>query len=331
MQGVQGFLTSGRTKLAAYEDYSVLGKCPECRGSLVSAKEEGGGELACSNCGIVVARASSSREDGSSAPSVSKNGPLGSFILAPGSGTPSLNGPALGWARLDANVIGRGGPVLACAQKTERVAERLNLPKSVVQQANLVARKLLPGRKAWGGTIPGISAYSLLYACRSAGIAHVSHRIIQQAYADAGYRIGNSQLMRIGLHSPMGLPRSSVEELVKAVLGKLQSSEKVVASLRKADLDQKEYFARVFELAKEIAAQTGDLTGFNPRTVAAGSVYLASLAVAARTFTQSEAGRALGMAEYTIRDFVCRTRNERPEVMESQVRPVKFGPDLRRT
>ena len=43
MQGVQGIRKSGRTRLAAYEEYSILGRCPECREGLVYAGEEGSG------------------------------------------------------------------------------------------------------------------------------------------------------------------------------------------------------------------------------------------------------------------------------------------------
>ena len=66
-----------------------------------------------------------------------------------------------------------------------------------------------PHREAYGATIPSISAYSLLYACRSAGIAHISHREILKAYTDGGYRVGKSELMRIGLESGMPLPHPS--------------------------------------------------------------------------------------------------------------------------
>jgi len=38
---------------------------------------------------------------------------------------------------------------------------------------------------------------------------------------------------------------------------------------------------------------------------------VASLALSAKTFTQREAGETLGMAEYTVREFCCRTRNKR--------------------
>src|ERR1700733_3176790 len=147
MQGVQGYLTSGAARLAAYEEYAVLGRCPECRGNLIGPGE--GAELVCSACGIVVGRAAGTPGDGMSAPSVSKRTPLGSYIVDGGTGTPSLNGPDFGLGRIKPNVIGRGGPLLTCTGLTNRVAERLSLPKSVVENANITAGSLLPGRKAY--------------------------------------------------------------------------------------------------------------------------------------------------------------------------------------
>ena len=325
MQGVQGIQKSGRTRLAAYEEYSILGRCPECREGLVCAGE--GEELVCSWCGIVVGRADSAREGGSSAPCVSKSEPLGSYIVADGgSASPSLKGPAFGWARLMPNIVGRGTPMLTCSGLTNRVADRLALPKSIVQSAEITARRLLPHREAYGTTIPSISAYSLLFACRSAGIAHISHREVLKAYTDGGYRVGKSELMRIGLESGMPLPHPSPEDFVRASIGKLQSSEKVAARLRKHDLDPKAYFTRLFELAKAVVSEPSEPNSFSPRTVAAGSVYLASLAMSHKAFTQLEAAETLGMAEYSIRDYCWRTRNER--AMGSQVRPVKCEPAL---
>jgi transcription initiation factor TFIIIB Brf1 subunit/transcription initiation factor TFIIB len=297
MQGVQGYLTSGAARLAAYEQYAALGTCPECRGDLTNAGEAGG-ELVCSACGIVVGRATGPPEDGASALSVSKRTPLGSYIVADGSDTQSLKGPAFGLGRINPNIIGRGGPMLTCSLLTNRVAEKLGLPKSVVENANITARRLLPGRKAYGATIYTISAYSLLHACRSAGIAHISHREILKAYADAGHRIGRAQLMRIGLDSPVRLPHADKDELVRAVVARLQSSERVATRLKEENMDPKEYFTTLLELAKVTAAECSDLRGFSPRTVAAGSVYLAARAVSVKTFTQREAGEALGMAEY---------------------------------
>ncbi|HYW81821.1 MAG TPA: TFIIB-type zinc ribbon-containing protein, partial [Spirochaetia bacterium] len=278
MQGVQGYLTSGAARLAAYEQYAALGTCPECRGDLTSADEERG-ELVCSGCGIVVGRATGTPEDGATALSVSKRTPLGSYIVGAGSDTQPLKGPAFGLGKINPNIIGRGGPMLTCSLLTNRVAERLSLPKSVVENANFTARRLLPGRKAFGASIYAISAYSLLHACRSAGIARISYREIVTAYADAGHKVGRSQLMRIGLDSPVRLPHANKEELVRVVVATLQSSERVAARLREEDLDPKEYFTTLLELAKEVAAGCSDLRGFSPRTVAAGSVYLAARTV----------------------------------------------------
>jgi len=87
MQGVQGYLNSGAARLAAYEQYAALGTCPECRGILTNAGEAGG-ELVCSACGVVVGRATGTREDGALALSVSKRTPLGSYIVPDGSGIP---------------------------------------------------------------------------------------------------------------------------------------------------------------------------------------------------------------------------------------------------
>jgi transcription initiation factor TFIIIB Brf1 subunit/transcription initiation factor TFIIB len=193
---------------------------------------------------------------------------------------------------------------------TERVSGRLMLPKGVVENAILTARKLLPGRKAYGATAPAISAYSLLYACRSAGITHIGYREILSAYSDVGHRVGKSQLFRIGMESSLSLPNSSVDDLVRGAVRRLQSKGEVVERLREAKLDRPAYFARLFELAKEIAAEASKFGGLSPRTVAAGSVYLASLRMGPKVVRQREAAETLGMAEYTIREFCIRARKQ---------------------
>ena len=328
MQGVQGTWKSGRTKLAEYEEYSILGRCPECREGLVYAGEERS-ELTCSYCGIVVSKADSPHEDGSTAPSVSKSEPLGSYIVADTENAPSLKGPAFGWAKLMPNIVGRGGPLQMCTGLTNRIAERLSLPKSIAQSADITARRLLPNREAYGATIPSISAYSLLYACRSAGIAHISHREILQAYTDGGYRVRKSDLLRIGLESGLHLPHPSREDFVRAAVATLQSSVRIAARLGKAEADPKEYFTTLFERAKELVASPAEPNGFNPRTVAAGSVYLASLAMRPKTFTQKEAAETLGIREYTVREYCCRRLNEEFVTPGGpRVRPVKCGPAL---
>ena len=128
-----------------------------------------------------------------------------------------------------------------------------------------------------------------------------------------------------GLESGMHLPHPTLEDFVRAAIGRLQSSERIAERLKKAEADPKEYFTTLFERAKELVASAAEPNGFNPRTVAAGSVYLASLAMRPKTFTQKEAAETLGLREYTVREYCCRRLNE---AGEPQVRPVKCGPAL---
>jgi len=324
MQGVQqqGIRTQIgiRTKLALYEGYSALGKCPECREGLVYTGDVGGNELVCSYCGIVVGREEGVTQEGALAQSVSKKEPLGSYIVAEGEGaTPSLKGPAFGWARLQPNIIGRGKPDLTCSMLTDRMAEKLGLPKSIAQAANVTAGRLLTQRKAYGWTIPSISAYSLLHACRAAAIVHISHREVLQAYSAAGYRVRKSDLLRIGLESGIPLPHPTSQDFVRAVIARIQASRKVAERLTKAGADHNNYFASLFELSKELARASNQSNGFNPRTIAAGSVYLASVTMSPKTITQKDAAETLGIKEYTVREYCCRRTNE-------EAGPVKCGP-----
>ncbi len=149
-----------------------------------------------------------------------------------------------------------------------------------------------------------------LYACRAAGVVHVSHREVLKAYTDAGYRVRKSDLLKLGLESGMHLPHPSKDDFVKAAIGRLQSSERIAERLRKSEADPKEYFTTLFERAKELVASAAEPNGFNPRTVAAGSVYLASLAISPKTVSQREAAETLGIREYTVREYCCRRLNE---------------------
>src|SRR5206468_5441126 len=99
------------------------------------------------------------------------------------------------------------------------------------------------------------------------------------------FLVGRSQLIQLGLESPMPLPQANPEMLVGAAVSRLQANETLAARLRKANLDPKAYFARLFELAKEVAIESSELRGFSPRTVATGSVYLAFVSMSSRLFT----------------------------------------------
>jgi transcription initiation factor TFIIIB Brf1 subunit/transcription initiation factor TFIIB len=290
-----------KTALAEYEERSILGRCPECNGRLVTAG--GDEEKICSSCGIVFGRTDGVQY--SSALSANGAESLGSFIMR---GDLALRGSVFGQARLRPNIVGRNRVELSCSGLIERVSGRMMLPKGIVDNALVTARRLLPGRKSYRATVPAISAYALLYACRSAGIAHIGYREILAAYSDAGHRVGGPQLLRIGIESSFSLPHSSLEDLVRAAVRRLQANEEVIERLDQAKLGAQAYFARLFELAKEIAVRSSAMGGLNPRTVAAGSVYLANLSIGPKIVRQREAAETLSMAEYTIRDFCIRAR-----------------------
>ena len=59
-------------------------------------------------------------------------------------------------------------------------------PQSIAQAATSRRGGSSPKGRSYGATIPSISAYSLLFACRSAAIVHISHREILKAYTDGG-------------------------------------------------------------------------------------------------------------------------------------------------
>src|SRR5208337_1887962 len=105
----------------------------------------------------------------------------------------------------------------------------------------------LTQREAYGATIPSISAYSLLYACRAAGVVHVSHREVLKAYTDGGYRVRKSDLLKLGLESGLHLPHPSKDDFVRAAVATLQSSVRIAARLRKSEADPKVYFTTLFE------------------------------------------------------------------------------------
>jgi len=285
-----------KTALAAYEELSILGKCPECNGRLVAA---GGDEKVCSSCGIVFGRTESVQY--SSGPAARRE-PLGSYVINGSEG--------FGQTGLNPNSVGLDRVALSCCGLIERACGRMMLPRSVIENALRTARRLLPGRKTYRATVPAICAYALLYACRSAGITHIGYREILQTCSDAGHKVSKAQLLRIGMESSLPLPRSSPEELVRAVVRKLQANEEVAERLNHAALDPQAYYVRLFELAKNIAASSPITGGLNPKTVAAGSVYLANLSISPKIVRQREAAETVGMAEYTIREYCVRARKQ---------------------
>jgi transcription initiation factor TFIIIB Brf1 subunit/transcription initiation factor TFIIB len=215
-----------------------------------------------------------------------------------------------GVTKLRANSIGRDLALLQCSGLIERVSGRFFLPKAIVQNAIQIAEKLLPEKKVFRVTMPAISAYSLLHACRSAGIVHVGFGDLLKAYLDAGHRITKSQMLRVGRESSIPLPAVRPEALIVRAVAKLQSEAAITNRLKKACLNEGRFFANLLEVARSKATDLSGLGGFSPRTVAACSVYIAGFRLGPRVMTQREAAEALGIAEYTVRELCGRFRKQ---------------------
>jgi transcription initiation factor TFIIIB Brf1 subunit/transcription initiation factor TFIIB len=291
--------------LTAYEEFSSQDRCPECREKLVDA----GGEVACPSCGLVLGTDPAS---GTLQLSSVKLEVLGSYVgRAPSKGEHRpQTGYVFGVTRLRANSIGRDLSLLQCSGLIERVSSRFFLPKAIVQNAIQIAEKLLPDKKVFRVPMPVISAYSLLHACRSAGITHVGFDDLLKAYLDAGHRITKSQMLRVGRESSIPLPAIRPEALVVRAVAKLQSEVAITNRLKKAGLNNGRFFAKLLDEARSTATDLSSLGGFSPRTVAACSVYIAGFRLGPRVMTQREAAEALGIAEYTVRELCSRFRKQ---------------------
>jgi transcription initiation factor TFIIIB Brf1 subunit/transcription initiation factor TFIIB len=208
------------------------------------------------------------------------------------------------------NAIGRNLSEQKCTALIQRISERLLLPKSVARNAVLLAGRLLFVRESCHATLPAVVAYSLLYACRSAGVGRVGYKEILVACFDLGYRVKRSQLLRIGIESSLPMPATNIEDLLGSGARNLQRNNEVAARIRKRRLDQRTFFTRLFEVSKEVAAKHRETGGSSPRTIAASALYLAGLKIAPRTLTQRETANALTIAEYTVREFCALARRQ---------------------
>jgi hypothetical protein len=82
----------------------------------------------------------------------------------------------IGYLKLVSDFAGRNdGTISQCDKLIERVGEKLNAPRIVLLEASAIARRVLAtdcaGRRM---TAAAVSAYSLIAACKIAGITSLS-------------------------------------------------------------------------------------------------------------------------------------------------------------
>ncbi len=321
MDRVQAIPTNVRAKAAAYEEYAILRRCPECRGHLVEAGEE----WACTSCGLVAKTEKTSTETNYAGRSASRR--LGSYMGTrkdQNSGADFNGTSTVGFAKLVSDNMGVDQAAWNCAAMIRRVAEKLSLPAFATENAVAVSEKMLAdsrngplGKRRT--SIPAISAYSILSACRTAGLDHIGSKGVIRAHNDMGRKVTKSALLHLGMESPVPLRPANPAALLRSVMGGLESNEDVLKRLRKRGAEPGPYFRRLLQASQTVLASLREKgEGRNPRTIAAVSVYLASQTVAPRAVTQREVAEIVDVAEYTVREFAA--------LADREFGPVKCGP-----
>ena len=273
-------------------------KCRECRGHVVQAGEE----FVCTSCGVVARKVEEEKfhmQIHIRAPSQLSNG-LGSFVgdRSDKDSSADFNGLCtIGFAKLLSDNMGVDQAAWHCKSTIRRVADRLSVPAFVRDNAMALSEKMLANSRANGRnghrtSTPAISAYALLLACRAAGMDHVGSRDILRAHNELGRRVTRSALLR-------------------TVLGRLESNEGVLNRLKRRGAEPGPYFRRLLQASQTILGTLRSTKeGRNPRTIAAGSVYLAAKEAWFKAFTQKEVAEIVGVGEYTIREFVAGVNHE---------------------
>ena len=166
----------------------------------------------------------------------------------------------------------------------DRMASRLELPKSVREAAAVNYKKAVDKRLIRGRSIEGVAAASLYAACRQCGVPRTLDEIGQAS------RTGRKEIGRTY--------RFMVRELKMKIMptGPEDYISRFCSGL---GLDA-EVEAKAYELIK--AAQEKELTsGRGPTGIAASIIYIASVLCGKRR-TQREVAEVAGVTEVTIRN-----------------------------
>ncbi len=217
------------------------------------------------------------------------------------------SGSTYNYLKTISDYAGRKGRDYTCAMLIERICEKLSLPASVTQNAMRVAQKVLaneePQQLKHKPTLPAISAFSIITACKITGQKFVTWRNVVKAFQDGGYRVKSSTIFRIGLYSPIKMLSTPPEDYLQTLLLQFRDN----SGLR-SRFPNTEYFATLSDKANSLIRRVNATRGgHNPRALAAVAIYAAEIALAReggrkKILTQKEVGEMVHMAEYTVRE-----------------------------
>lgn len=290
--------------------------CPECSKRLLDLEDE----LVCPGCGA--AREKQVIEPplaGRTRPRDAVRAPLGSY-MGPRYGTAGertargITGEARGYRylKLVSDSAGRDeGAADDCAKLIERVGENLALPGQALLDSVSTASRILAAvrRKARRTAIGPVSAYSLISACRAAGVRGVSPREILATHAALGRKVRYSSVVRLALDFPIRTYACGPDEYLSRVIGRLSANKRLSDRLARDGVRIPSYLAGLRECARELIglAESTEMSGKRPYALAASAVYSAETVLSVsegrnRRLTQRELAECGGTSEYTVRD-----------------------------
>jgi len=282
-------------------------ECPECRGRLLSRD----GEVVCSSCGVVVGMEA---EETVASGVATAGTTLGSTIgrrgaLQPKSALPEAE-DRLQLRKVSESMQWHTSWNESCSKLTERIGEKLRLGKVTVKTAIHISRRITREGKIGKASIPVVSAYSLFCASRLTGSPLTLRRIIQ-AYQDAGHRISASKILSLSMASGFKPATVDLEKLTSEVLGKLVQKLRNCKRCRLKSIKLDASLDNLQSIARAISQNAkNDGKGFSPRTIAAGSVYLALSSVCRGAVSQETVAHMLGISQYAVKEFCAWYRSE---------------------
>lgn len=292
-----------------------LGKCPECSGQVLDL----GDEFACKLCGVVLPKeVVYPREERTPQALDFTKHALGGYLgpqeygyeekFSRGFASASSK---FRYLKLVSDYTGKEQSSLyACAKMVERVCEKLGVPKIVVSQSMVIAKKVFGVRKARNEmTVAAISAFSIITACKIEGVTSMGVKEVVTAHRMLGRRVKMSALIQISLESPVRPEARKAENYLSRVISRLSSTPSIQSRVRQHFAKETIYFNRLYETARLLLRNVEEdaQAGHNPCALAATAVYAAEMVLAKdesrkKILTQRDAALALGVAEYTVRE-----------------------------
>ncbi len=292
-----------------------VGRCTECSGEIVDA----GDELVCRSCGVVTGK--EVLEGHSDRPPQAADyaghtlggymGPLEYGYEGRFSKGFSAASSSFRYLKLVSDHTGKEGSTeYSCVKMIERVCEKLPVPKIVVGQATVIAKKLFVVKRERNDiTSAALSAYAIITACKIEQVTSVGVKEIVEAHRLLGRRVKMSALIELSLNSPIKVGARRPEEYVGRVIARLSSDAALATSLRACGANETVYLNKLREAALEALRMTDESArgGHSPCALAATAVYAGETLLAKREsrrrmLTQKDVADCVDVAEYTVRE-----------------------------